>query len=181
MPSQHQEDDVELDEFLFSSSPRGSFYSLRTVDDDQQEQEPLISSASTSITNTPRGGSPRPYHHHYQSTDTDNLGQSSRSSAYFSSKTSPEYTYYDAIIGKVKNTKFAHYVGKIAVESEPGLTNTQLMLTNHDLRPVPPELRQWGAWNFVGFWIGKFAQKHLSRQLRHSSKDDGTRKELQIR
>ncbi|RAL58265.1 hypothetical protein DID88_002265 [Monilinia fructigena] len=27
------------------------------------------------------------------------------------------------------------------------------MLNNHDLKPVEPERRQWGAWNFVGFWI----------------------------
>ncbi|KAF7503674.1 hypothetical protein GJ744_003403 [Endocarpon pusillum] len=42
---------------------------------------------------------------------------------------------------------------KLAVESEPGLTNAQLMLTNHDLKPVEPERRQWGPWNFVGFWV----------------------------
>jgi NCS1 family nucleobase:cation symporter-1 len=56
---------------------------------------------------------------------------------------------------KVKNSKVAYYADKLAVESEPGLTTTQLMLTNHDLKPVEPERRQWGAWNFVGFWIGK--------------------------
>ena len=27
------------------------------------------------------------------------------------------------------------------------------MLANEDLKPVEPERRQWGAWNFVGFWI----------------------------
>ena len=42
---------------------------------------------------------------------------------------------------------------KLAVESEPGLTNAQLMLTNHDLKPVERERRQWGPWNFVGFWV----------------------------
>lgn len=42
---------------------------------------------------------------------------------------------------------------KLAVESEPGLTSTQLMLTNHDLKPVEPERRQWGFWNYVGFWV----------------------------
>jgi NCS1 family nucleobase:cation symporter-1 len=26
-------------------------------------------------------------------------------------------------------------------------------LTNHDLKPVEPARRQWGPWNFVGFWI----------------------------
>lgn len=41
----------------------------------------------------------------------------------------------------------------LAVDHEPGLTTAQLMLTNHDLKPVEPQRRQWGAWNFVGFWI----------------------------
>ncbi|KAM0432882.1 hypothetical protein ACHAPT_004584 [Fusarium lateritium] len=45
------------------------------------------------------------------------------------------------------------WADKLAVESEPGLTSTQLLLTNHDLKPVEKERRQWGAWNFVGFWI----------------------------
>jgi NCS1 family nucleobase:cation symporter-1 len=54
---------------------------------------------------------------------------------------------------KVKGTKLAYFADKLAVESEPGLTNAQLMLNNHDLKPVEPERRQWGAWNFVGFWI----------------------------
>ncbi|KAI9880498.1 MAG: hypothetical protein M1830_002538 [Pleopsidium flavum] len=54
---------------------------------------------------------------------------------------------------KVRTSKIAHYVDKLAVSSEPGLTNAQSMLTNHDLKPVEPERRQWGAWNFVGFWI----------------------------
>ncbi|AEO60727.1 hypothetical protein MYCTH_2310258 [Thermothelomyces thermophilus ATCC 42464] len=42
---------------------------------------------------------------------------------------------------------------KVAVDSEPGLTSAQMMLTNHDLKPVEPERRQWGPWNFVGFWV----------------------------
>ena len=36
---------------------------------------------------------------------------------------------------KVKHTKVARFVDKLAVSSEPGLTNAQLMLTNHDLKP----------------------------------------------
>lgn len=55
---------------------------------------------------------------------------------------------------KVKDSKLGYYASKIAVESEPGLSSTQLMLHNHDLKPVEPERRQWGAWNFVGFWVG---------------------------
>lgn len=72
---------------------------------------------------------------------------------------------------KVENSRLAHFASKLAVSSEPGLTNAQLMLHNFDLKPgkwqlywgetgahadmilVEPERRQWGAWNFVGFWI----------------------------
>ena len=53
---------------------------------------------------------------------------------------------------KVKSTKWAHLLDRIAVDSEPGLTNAQLMLNNHDLKPVERERRKWGPWNFVGFW-----------------------------
>ncbi|KAK7514164.1 permease for cytosine/purines, uracil, thiamine, allantoin-domain-containing protein [Phyllosticta citriasiana] len=54
---------------------------------------------------------------------------------------------------KVKSSKLAYYHDKLAVESEPGLTSTQILLTNHDLKPVEPERRQWRSWNFVGFWV----------------------------
>ncbi|KAK8188875.1 uracil permease [Phyllosticta capitalensis] len=54
---------------------------------------------------------------------------------------------------KVKTSKLAYYLDKIAVQSEPGLTSTQLLLTNHDLKPVEKERRQWRSWNFVGFWV----------------------------
>ncbi|KAL6913321.1 hypothetical protein ACHAPO_003088 [Fusarium lateritium] len=50
-------------------------------------------------------------------------------------------------------SRFKVFTDKVAVESEPGLTSTQLMLTNHDLKPVEKERRLWGPWNFVGFWI----------------------------
>ena len=33
------------------------------------------------------------------------------------------------------------------------LTSTPSQLTNHDLKPVEPERRQWGPWNFVAFWV----------------------------
>ncbi len=36
---------------------------------------------------------------------------------------------------KVKKSRVAYYVDKLAVTSEPGLTNAQLMLTNFDLKP----------------------------------------------
>jgi hypothetical protein len=66
---------------------------------------------------------------------------------------SDESLFFDIIMEKVKSTKIAYFVDKLAVESEPGLTNAQLMLNNHDLKPVEPERRQWGPWNFVGFWV----------------------------
>jgi NCS1 family nucleobase:cation symporter-1 len=56
---------------------------------------------------------------------------------------------------QVSNSKVSHWADKLATTSEPGLTNTQLMLTNEDLKPVELERRQWGPWNFVGFWVGK--------------------------
>lgn len=66
--------------------------------------------------------------------------------------------FVQLIMEEVKHSRAARFVDKLAVESEPGLTNAQLLLTNHDLKPVEPERRQWGAWNFVGFWIGTYAR-----------------------
>ncbi|CAG8980041.1 hypothetical protein HYALB_00009250 [Hymenoscyphus albidus] len=66
---------------------------------------------------------------------------------------SDEPSFLDAIMEKVKGNRLAYYFDKLAVESEPGLTNAQLMLNNHDLKPVEPARRQWSSWNFVGFWI----------------------------
>ncbi|OTA63561.1 hypothetical protein K449DRAFT_349084 [Hypoxylon sp. EC38] len=54
---------------------------------------------------------------------------------------------------RLHDTKLSAWVDKVAVDNEEGLTTAQLMLTNNDLKPVEPERRQWGAWNFVGFWI----------------------------
>ena len=42
---------------------------------------------------------------------------------------------------------------KLVVETEPGLSTSQLMLINRDLLPVEPERRQWTWLNFVAFWI----------------------------
>lgn len=51
------------------------------------------------------------------------------------------------------NPKVQKWADRLACEAEPGLTTAQLMLTNHDLKPVEPARRQWGPWNFVAFWI----------------------------
>ncbi|EJD08121.1 uncharacterized protein FOMMEDRAFT_75185 [Fomitiporia mediterranea MF3/22] len=50
-------------------------------------------------------------------------------------------------------TRLPTIIDRLAVDNEPGLSTSQLMLVNHDLKPVEPERRQWSAWNFVGFWI----------------------------
>lgn len=36
---------------------------------------------------------------------------------------------------KLSTSRARHYMRKLAVSSEPGLTNAQLMLTNYDLKP----------------------------------------------
>jgi len=53
-------------------------------------------------------------------------------------------------MSRFRGSNASRLLGKLETESEPGLTNAQLMLTNHDLKPVEPERRQWGPWNFVG-------------------------------
>ncbi|KAL2855838.1 permease for cytosine/purines, uracil, thiamine, allantoin-domain-containing protein [Aspergillus pseudoustus] len=45
------------------------------------------------------------------------------------------------------------WLKKLEVGSIEGLTNRQLMLTNHDLQPVEPDRRRWRWYNFVAFWI----------------------------
>ncbi|KAF1355763.1 uracil permease [Lizonia empirigonia] len=57
------------------------------------------------------------------------------------------------MVTTARRSKIAHYAQRFEVASEPGLTTAQLMLYNYDLAPVKPERRQWGAWNFVGFWV----------------------------
>lgn len=52
-----------------------------------------------------------------------------------------------------RGARLRQWADRLAVDHEPGLTSSQLMLTNHDLKPVEPERRQWRSWNFVGFWI----------------------------
>lgn len=57
------------------------------------------------------------------------------------------------IMEKLSRSRLGRVLDKLAVEQEAGLTHAQLMLNNFDLKPVEPERRQWGPWNFVGFWV----------------------------
>ncbi|PGH13911.1 hypothetical protein AJ79_03326 [Helicocarpus griseus UAMH5409] len=56
-------------------------------------------------------------------------------------------------MNRLSNSKLSHYVSKLEVKNEAGLSSAQLMLVNDDLKPVEPARRQWGPWNYVGFWI----------------------------
>ncbi|TLD29792.1 uracil permease [Venturia nashicola] len=132
---------------FLSSSPIGSFYSLQTQEDVEPEQQPLIASSSPSL---------RPSTAFLDSRHRDQPSETSRNSTpvfqqYYHSQ--DESSCLDIIVEKIKDSKVAGFLDNFAVECEPGLTNTQLMLTNHDLKPVEPERRQWGAWSFTGLWI----------------------------
>ncbi|KAI2620083.1 permease for cytosine/purines, uracil, thiamine, allantoin-domain-containing protein [Hypoxylon sp. NC1633] len=54
---------------------------------------------------------------------------------------------------RLHDSKLSSWADRLAVDHEDGLTTAQLMLTNNDLKPVEPERRQWGPWNYVGFWV----------------------------
>ncbi|KAF3359625.1 Valyl-tRNA synthetase [Verticillium dahliae VDG1] len=55
---------------------------------------------------------------------------------------------------RVHGSRTKHWANKLAVDqTEEGLSNTQLMLINHDLKPVEKARRVWGTWNFVAFWV----------------------------
>lgn len=50
-------------------------------------------------------------------------------------------------------SKVKAFIHKLEVDHPPGLTNTELFLSNDDLRPVPPHQRTWKHRNFIAFWI----------------------------
>lgn len=52
-----------------------------------------------------------------------------------------------------KESRLSRAIRALEVRHEPGLTDTQLMLSNEDLKPVEPARRQWGSWHFVAFWL----------------------------
>ncbi len=87
----------------------------------EEEIEPLIDTDPPSPTSSPT----------LSSTSRRRL-KTSR----LSSTSSPEKSNrIVAIMEKVQGSKVAHVVDKLAVTSEPDLTNAQLMLTNFDLKP----------------------------------------------
>ncbi|OJD29742.1 uracil permease [Diplodia corticola] len=118
-------------------------------DDPEPERQPLLPASSSSASRLRQPASPSPSSHQSPLRSRpppdadDDIQPASR----------PSTPGLAAAMEKVKSSRVAHYAGKLAVDNEPGLTATQLMLTNHDLKPVEPERRQWRSWNFVGFWV----------------------------
>lgn len=53
-------------------------------------------------------------------------------------------------MSRFSDSKAAHLLERLETDHEPGLSNAQMFLTNHDLKPVEEARRKWGPWNFVG-------------------------------
>ena len=131
------------------------------------ERAPLIPAASSSSSPTPTRHYTRDLTDNHSSSPSFSSRNHSPAAGYFDSQRRPlipaslkffhsaeEDSIFDFVMEKVRESKLAYYADKFACEAEPGLTTAQLMLYNHDLKPVEPERRQWGPWNFVGFWVG---------------------------
>ena len=148
------------------------------------ERQPLIRQGSWPVVGPGNSDRTSPYnsprHNHGLGGDLYGQGSASSSTAFIEPvaissvyHSAEESSLFDfPFMEKVRNSKAAQYANKVACETEPGLTSTQLMLYNHDLKPVEPARRQWGAWNFVGFWVGMFFNvdgfSHYSRLIAHS-------------
>jgi len=125
--SQDEEPDFQTHLALHLHSSRGKTKGASRSFADE-ENEPLLAGPST-----PR----KERHSPPDSLDTafERLNFRTTTDIQHSYHSSDESYILDFIMEKVKSTKFAHFVEKLAVESEPGLTNAQLMLNNHDLKP----------------------------------------------
>lgn len=55
-------------------------------------------------------------------------------------------------MGKPRKITARGVLDKIAVSQEPGLTNAQLMLTNHDLKPGEKVFEQANDFELERFW-----------------------------
>ena len=121
---------LELDDFQFAESGESS--DATAIDDELatvEEEEPLLSQDPSSPTPTPI----RNLSSIGQRLEPSNLSrQTSTRRKYSRHRPAGRIT---AIMEKVRDSKVARIVDKLAVSSEPGLTNAQLMLTNFDLKP----------------------------------------------
>jgi hypothetical protein len=119
---------IELVPVIASSSrTRRSFED--TAPTGPQDHEPLLSAAFGLSRNPDDDRSPD------TSTPTSPDRPTYFADSLPSSALRRRFHYYKATMEKTHESKFRYYARKLAVESEPGLTNAQLMLTNHDLKP----------------------------------------------
>ena len=129
--------------FTYSSELAPGLPAAATLD---PEREPLLqqqaSRLGAPIPSTAPDNPPRHWSGDLQSYQAS--GSSSRSESFLRPLATSSchhssdegFFFYSTIMEKVKNSKIAHWSNKLAVESEPNLTTAQLMLFNHDLKPV---------------------------------------------
>ena len=127
MPSQcgrvrHLLDRVPVEEHPSPSLPTASSHrQLGSPLAPEIESEPLLADSSTG-------------------SSWNFTGHSSALPSSSSSRHTPKYSYFLAAMEKISNSKVGRFAKKLEVENEDGLTNAQLMLTNHDLKPGTIEM-----------------------------------------
>lgn len=108
------------------NQPRSNNY-IRSSFSNEEEHEPLISGPSTPRARKARRHSTRTLDSTFESINGN--------AELIIHHSSDESTFFDFVMEKMRRTKVAYWADRMAVESEPGLTNAQLMLHNHDLKP----------------------------------------------
>ena len=114
--------DLELDTF---GETRTEYVTSSTTRDhipSEHETQPLIYPDSGPSFNNHIAGRGTP-------------GRQSKTSIARRSQRYQDWGYIAAVMEKLENSRLAHFANKLAVSSEPGLTNAQLMLHNFDLKP----------------------------------------------
>ena len=120
---------LELDDFQLAGSKQRS--DLSAIDEDLSallEEEPLLHRDPDSPTPPPLKRSLRDLGQRSGASNSDTGSQHNYQTSRNSSRIA-------AIMEKIRESKVARIANKLAVSSEPGLTNAQLMLTNFDLKP----------------------------------------------
>lgn len=120
---------LELDDFQLVGSDRRSDPSA--IDEDLSallEEEPLLHKG-------PDSPSPAPLNSGLRDLDQRSGASNSATGSRHHYRPHRSSSRIAAIMEKIRESKVARIANKLAVSSEPGLTNAQLMLTNFDLKP----------------------------------------------
>jgi hypothetical protein len=127
---------LEASDFQSSTSPRGQFCKGSLKSEEAAESTPLLArfAGPSSAFGRIRRKSSSTLDPAFVDRFALNF-RTGREEAPILYHSSDEPHFLNFIMEKVKSSKIAHWAGKLAVESEPGLTNAQLMLHNHDLKP----------------------------------------------